>query len=87
MLYGDARLEPAGIRLAQMHIGQHIRQILIEQERTTAWFARKICCSRQNVYEIFKKHNIDIDLLKRISQVLDYNFFKELSDEFESRKK
>lgn len=67
-----------------MHIGQRIHQVLIQQERTPTWFARKICCSRQHVYVILKKDNIDLELLKRISKALDYNFFEDLSIEFMS---
>ncbi len=69
-----------------MHIGQHIHTILKRQERTPTWLASKICCSRQNVYEIFKKQNIDVELLKRICSVLSYNFFYDLSEEFESKR-
>ena len=64
-----------------MHIGQRIHEILIEQQRTPTWFARKICCTRQHVYTIFKKSNVDVELLMRISRALDHNLFSELAEE------
>ena len=35
---------------------------------------------RPNIYKIFKKENIDIHLLWRISCILDHDFFRDLSD-------
>lgn len=58
-----------------VHIGQLIEQELIRQQRGKAWFARQICCTRENVYRILKSDNIDYQLLRRISMVLNYNFF------------
>jgi len=45
------------------------------------WFARKLHCSRTNVYNIFQKTNLDVELLKRISVILNYNFFEEICAE------
>ncbi|MBR5687752.1 MAG: helix-turn-helix transcriptional regulator [Prevotella sp.] len=67
-----------------MVIGQLIRQELQKQERTVTWFARKLNCNRQNVYDIFRRTNIDTDLLMRISIVLHVDFFKIYSQQLES---
>ncbi len=64
-----------------VHIGHRIREVVKSQERSVSWFARKLCCDRTNVYDIFKRENIDTALLRRISQILDYNFFADLSDD------
>ena len=53
---------------------------LHEQGRTVTWFAGQLCCTRPNIYKIFKKENIDIHLLWRISCILDHDFFRDLSD-------
>lgn len=63
-----------------MHIGQRIKEVVKERGITVVTFARSIPCSRENVYRIFKNENIDIFLLKRISHVLDYDFFKDISE-------
>lgn len=56
-------------------IGQLIKEELTAQERGVAWFSRKIHLDRSNVYRLFQKNSIDTDLLKRISLVLDKDFF------------
>ena len=47
---------------------------------TVVAFARSIPTSRENVYRIFRKNNIDIKMLQRISIVLEHDFFKDISD-------
>lgn len=58
-----------------IHIGQLIERTLKEQGRTVTWFAGQLCCTRPNVYKIFKKDNMDIKLLVRISDILQVDFF------------
>ena len=65
-----------------MHIGNLIKQQLEEQGRTVVWFARKLSCSRTNVYKIFEKPSIDTNLLLRISSILNYDFFKHYTEYF-----
>ncbi|MDO4320244.1 MAG: XRE family transcriptional regulator [Bacteroidales bacterium] len=60
-------------------IGQLIKNELIAQERSVAWFARKLCLDRSNVYRLFQKNSIDTSLLARISLVLNKDFFAMLS--------
>lgn len=62
-----------------MHIGHEIETELHRQERTVAWFARKLCCNRRNIYKIFGRESIDTELLRRISVVLNHDFFDLLS--------
>ena len=45
-------------------------------------FAGLISTNRQNVYNIFNRNSIDIELLGRISKVLNHNFFKDLADDY-----
>lgn len=56
-------------------IGQLIKEELERQERSVAWFARKLCLDRSNVYRLFQRNTIDTGLLARISIILDRNFF------------
>ena len=62
-----------------IHIGNKIKEELHRQERTVTWFASKLYCNRQNVYDIFKRENIDTALLRRISTILGHDFFKDIS--------
>ncbi len=72
-----------------LHAGQLVEQILREQGRSVTWFADRLCCTRPNVYKIFRKENIDICLLWRISDILEHDFFHDFSqaygDEFVAR--
>ena len=63
-----------------IHAGQLIERILHDQGRSVTWFAAQLCCTRPNVYKIFHKENIDIQLLWRISCILNHDFFRDLSD-------
>lgn len=69
-----------------IHIGKTIEEELRRQERSVTWFARKLYCNRQNIYDIFKRESIDTTLLRRISDILDYNFFNDLSKDFDDSK-
>lgn len=61
-------------------IGKRIENEVRKQEWDITKFADAICCKRNNVYNIFKRNNIDIQLLARISKVLKHNYFKDLAD-------
>lgn len=67
------------------HIGKLIRQELDAQERGVTWFAHKLNCHRQNVYDILSRSTIDTSLLMRISQILQKDFFAIFSDELKER--
>lgn len=64
-----------------MHIGNKIKLLLKEQDLSVADFASLIYCNRKNVYKLFEKEDINTGLLRRISQVLQYDFFSEISAE------
>lgn len=68
-----------GQRSFMLHAGQLIEQTLRKQGRSVTWFATRLCCTRPNVYKIFRKENIDIYLLWRISDILEHDFFHDLS--------
>lgn len=69
-----------------MNIGKRIRDIVEMKGRSAAWLAEKIPCERSNVYNIFRRESIGIDLLYSISTILDYDFFAELSEEWKSQR-
>lgn len=67
-------------------IGQLIKEELESQERSVAWFARKLCLDRSNVYRLFQKNSIDTSLLARISLILGKDFFSILSEHLQRRR-
>lgn len=69
-----------------IHIGQLIKQELENQGRTVVWFAKRLSYSRTNVYKIFDRPTIDVDVLMRISILLGTDFFKVYTKEWEDNK-
>lgn len=59
----------------QKRIGQLIEERVKSKNMEVTEFAKRINRERSNVYDIFKRDNINTDLLKKIGQVLDYDFF------------
>lgn len=64
-------------------IGELIQIAVTKSGMTITDFADKIGCTRENYYKIIKKNNLDIQLIKNISEVLKHDFFKELSNNFD----
>lgn len=64
-------------------IGDLINEEVRRQEMPVTKFAKEINCQRNNVYDIFNRSNMDIDLLKRISKVLGVNFFQKIADDLD----
>lgn len=61
-----------------VYIGRLIRQKLDECCMTYAEFARRIHCSRTNLYRLFECKSIDVERLLLISEVLQYDFIHEI---------
>jgi len=59
-----------------VHIGQKIEEVVHELNMPVTEFASRINKSRTVIYNIFKRQTIDTGLLLKISEVLEYNFFR-----------
>lgn len=59
-----------------VHIGNIIKEELLRQGRSASWLAHVLYCDRSNVYKLFKKKSLDSDLLLRISEALQTDFFR-----------
>ena len=59
-----------------IHIGRLIREQLKADQRSVSWLARKIGCSRNHLYKVFRKPSLDGELLLRISLAMNFNFFQ-----------
>lgn len=70
----------------ELHIGKEIKRIVKEQGRQTQWLADKLNYDRNNIYDIYKRRYIDTDVLLRISNVLEYDFFALYSQQIKSAK-
>lgn len=68
-------------------IGKEIRRELKRQGRSGVWLARQLPCSNNHVYKLFSKKTMDTDLLWRISDIMDINFFRLYMDKWERRRR
>ena len=66
-----------------VHLGKLIHTELNNQGRSVTWFAEQLNFNRTNAYNIFKKENLDTELLKRICLILGFNFFQALCSEMD----
>ena len=57
-------------------IGKIIEIKLREKGLSVSEFARRINTNRNNAYDIFRRDSIDTALLKKISEVIGYDFFQ-----------
>lgn len=65
-----------------MHLGNRIKEILIQRQMSISELARRLPCDRSNMYKILKKKDMDSTLIERISVILNHNFFEELSSDY-----
>ena len=62
-----------------MHLGHNTKEVMDPKHRSVIWVARQISCERTNVYNIFARADINTSLLRQLSIILEYDFFKDLS--------
>ncbi len=74
-VYKNKNILKMGIE--SINIGGLIKEKVRERGMSIVQFAETIHKDRSGVYRIFNSQTIDTDLLVRISNVLDYNFFAE----------
>ena len=63
------------MNIEELHIGDWIRKIAIEQDVSVSELARRIGMSRQNLANKLKNDSWDVKELFAVSQELNYNFF------------
>lgn len=60
------------------HAGEKVKEYFKASGMSVSEFAKRLHCHRQNIYDIFKRQDIDLQMLQRISKVLDHDFVTEL---------
>ncbi len=73
---GSKRLELA---IANLQIGKRIQTELKQQGRSVSWLARQLDLERASLYYTFRQNSIDMELLMRISFVLNHNFLLDMA--------
>ncbi len=59
----------------ELHIGKEIEKRFLESGIKPGEFARRINTGQRNIYAIFRRKDINTDLLFRIGKALNFNFF------------
>lgn len=67
----------------EKNIGLLIKEEFDRQGHSIGWLSRRLACDRSNVYRLFQRDSIDTRTLKRICQILDHDFFNDLSRELQ----
>ena len=63
----------------EMRIGQRIHDELKRQDRTVTWLAQQLDMERPSLYYTFRQNSIDMELLMRISVILNHNFMLDVA--------
>ena len=66
-----------------VHIGHLIKEKLDAKGKSVEWLAEKINHTPAYCKKLFESTNVDVYLLIDICKLLGYNFFVDLSNEFE----
>jgi DNA-binding Xre family transcriptional regulator len=61
--------------MQEIHIGQLIKKVVRENNIKDSDFAKKIGKSRQNIYDLYKRNDVEVKLLLTICYALNYDFF------------
>lgn len=67
--------------MKDIHIGSIIQKYVYNHGISPQWLTNKIGCHRSKIYKIYDKKSIDIDLLIKISKILNYNFLDEYKED------
>lgn len=57
-----------------VHIGKLVKSVFSDSGMSVAELARQLHCERTNVYTIFRRRTVDVELLSRLSKILKHNF-------------
>ena len=62
----------------KIHLGKLIQTFVRENNINSAELARKIGKTRQNIYDLYKREDIEVKLFLTISEVLNHDFFADV---------
>lgn len=68
-------------RRNKIHIGSIIKKVFEHSGMSITEFARRINCTRPNVYSIFERHDIGVEQLIEISIALNHNFLDDIYEQ------
>lgn len=69
-----------------LHVGNLIKEKLSQRNVSISEFAKMLYMDESNLYKTLKKKHINTELLARISELLNYNFFVDFQNQMEKNK-
>ena len=62
----------------KIHIGKLIQTFVKENHINSAQLARSIGKTRQNMYDLYQRDDVEVKLVLAISEALKHNFFEDI---------
>ena len=72
------------LSIADLQIGKRIQNELKEQGRSVSWLAKQLGMERTSLYYTFRQNSIDMELLLRISFIVEHNFLQDVCNVFKA---
>ena len=66
------------MKTKEIHIGNIVKDYVLKHNINTAELARKIGKTRQNLYDFYKREDVEVKLLLTISEALNHDFFEDI---------
>ena len=66
------------MKTKEIHIGNIVKDYVLKHNINTSELARKIGKTRQNLYDFYKREDVEVKLLLTISEVLNHDFFDDI---------
>lgn len=60
-----------------IHIGKLVKSVFLESDMTITELADHLNCDRTNIYTIFRRRTIDVEMLSKLSVALQHNFLED----------
>jgi hypothetical protein len=62
----------------KIHIGKLVQTFVKENHINSAELARNVGKTKQNIYDLYKRDDVEVKLLLSISEALNHNFFEDI---------
>ena len=66
------------MKYKKIHLGRLIQSFVKENNINSAELARKIGKTRQNIYDLYKRDDIEVKLFLTVSEALNHNFLEDI---------